>query len=60
MAPEIWLVLTLGVDPGVYFLRGFNLFKLANQKLFGFFHLYDIDHLLLYGKNLYVPSAAAL
>ena len=35
-------------------------FLLANEKLFGFFHLYDIDYLLLYGKDLYVPSAAAM
>ena len=59
-APEIWLVLTVGFDPRGYFLGGFNLFKLANKKLFGFFHQYNIDHLLLYGKDLYVPSAAAL
>ena len=36
-APEIWLVLTVGVDPRGYFLGGFNLFRLANKKLFGFF-----------------------
>ena len=59
-APEIWWVLTVGFDPGGYFLGGFNLFELANKKLFGFIYLYDIDHLLLYGKDLYVPSAAAL
>ena len=41
-------------DPRGYFLSGFNLFKLANEKLFGFFHLYYIDHLQVYGKNLYV------
>ena len=52
MAPEIWLVLIVGVDPRGYFLCGFNLFKLANKKLFGFFHVYDIDHLLLCSKNL--------
>ena len=51
-APEKWLVLTVGFDPRGYFLGGFNLFKLANEKLFGFFHLYDID--------LYAPSAAAV
>ena len=55
-APEIWLVLRVGVEPRDYFLGGFNLFKLANEKLFGFFHLYYIDHLLVYGKNLYVPQ----
>ena len=55
-APEIWLVLTVGLDPRGYSLGGFNLFKLANEKLFGFFHLYYIDHLLVYGKNLYVPQ----
>ena len=55
-APEIWMVLIVGVDPRGYFLGGFNLFKLANKKLFGFFHLYFIDHLLVYGKNLYVPQ----
>ena len=54
--PEIWLVLTVGFDPRGYFPGGFNLFKLANVKLFGFFHLYYIDHLLVYGKNLYVPQ----
>ena len=59
-APEIRLVLTVGFDPRGYFLGGFNLFRLANEKLFGFFHLYTMDHLLLYGKDLYVPSAAAL
>ena len=59
-APEIWLVLTVGFDPKGYFLGGFNLFELANKKLFGLIYLYDIDHLLLYGKDLYVPSAAAL
>ena len=59
-APEIRLVLTVGFDLQGYFLGGFNLFKLANQKLSGFNHLYDISHLLLYVKNLYVPSAAAL
>ena len=48
MAPEIWLVLNIGFDPGGYFLCGLNLFKLANQKLSGFFHLYIIGHLLLY------------
>ena len=36
-APEIWWVLTVGVDPRGYFLGGFNLFRLANKKLFGFF-----------------------
>jgi len=55
-APEIRLVLTVGFDPRGYFPGGFNLFKLANVKLFGFFHLYYIDHLLVYGKNLYVPQ----
>ena len=55
-APEIRLVLTVGFDPKGYFPGGFNLFKLANVKLFGFFHLYYIDHLLVYGKNLYVPQ----
>ena len=55
-APEIRLVLTVGFDPRGYFPGGFNLFKLANEKLFGFFHLYYIDHLLVYGKNLYVPQ----
>ena len=55
-APEIWMVLIVGVDPRGYFLGGFNLFKLANVKIFGFFHLYYIDHLLVYGKNLYVPQ----
>ena len=65
-APEIRLVLTVGVDPKVYFLGGFNPFKLANKKLLGFFHLCNIqdpsiqDHFVLYSKNLYVPSAAAL
>ena len=59
-APEIWLVLTVGVDLRGYFLGGFNLFELAHKNLFGFFHLYNIDHLLLCSKNLYVPSAAAL
>ena len=60
-APDIWSVLRVGVDPWGYFLGGFDLFKLvANKKLFGFFHLYDIDNLLLFSKNLYVPSAAAL
>ena len=53
-APEIWSILTVGSDPRGYFLGGFNLFKLANKKLFGFFHLYYIDQLLVYGKNLYV------
>ena len=53
-------MVTVGVDPRGYFLGGFNLFKLANQKLFGFVHLHDIDHLLLYSKKLYVPLAAAL
>ena len=52
-APEIWMVLIVGVDPRGYFLGGFNLFKLANKKLFGFFHLLNIDHLLLYGKDFY-------
>ena len=47
-APELRLVLTVGFDPSGYFLGGFNLFE-----------LYDIDHLLLYGKDLYVPTAAA-
>ena len=56
MAPEIRLVLTVGFDPKGYFPGGFNLFKLANEKLFGFFYLYYIDHLLVYGKNLYVPQ----
>ena len=56
-APEIWWVLTVGVDPRGYFLGGFNLFKLAKKKLLGFFHLYDIDYLLLCGKDLYVSSA---
>ena len=55
-APEIRLVLTVDFDPKGYFPGGFNLFKLANVKLFGFFHLYYIDHLLVYGKNLYVPQ----
>ena len=60
-ALEIWLVLTVGVDPKGYFLGGFNLFKLANKKLFGFFHLCNIqDHFVLYSKNLYLPSPAAL
>ena len=59
-APEIGWVLTVGVDPRGYFLGGFNLFKLANKKLFAFFQLYNLDKLLLYGKDLYVPSAAAL
>ena len=59
-APEIRLVLKVGFDPRGYFLGGFNLFKLANKKLSGLYHLYDIGHLLLYVKNLYVPSAAAL
>ena len=59
-APEIWLVLTVGFDPRGYFLGGFNLFELANKKLFGFVHLHNIDHLLLCSKNLFVPSAAAL
>ena len=59
-APEIRLVLTVSFDPRGYILGGLNLFKFANDKLFGFFHLYDIDHLLLYSKDLYVPSAAAL
>ena len=36
-APEIGWVLTVGVDPRGYFLGGFNLFRLANKKLFGFF-----------------------
>ena len=54
-APDIRLVLT-GFDPRGYFLGDFYLFKLANEKLFGFFHLYYIDHLLVYGKNLYVPQ----
>ena len=55
-APEILLVLKVGFDPRGYFLGGFNLFKLANKKLFGFFHLYHIDQLLVYGKNLYVAK----
>ena len=55
-APEMRLVLTVGFDPRFYFPCGFNLFKLDNEKLFGFFHLYDMDHLLVYGKNLYVPQ----
>jgi len=60
-APEFWLVLTIGVDdPMGYFLGGFNLFELANKKLSGFLHLYNINHLLLYDKDLYVPSATAL
>ena len=59
-APEIWLVLTIGVDPRGYFLGGFNLFELASKKLSGFLHLYNINHLLLYDKDLYVPSATAL
>ena len=57
-APEIRLVLTVGFDPRGYFLGGFRLFELFNRKLFGLFHLYNIDHLLLSGKDLYVPSAA--
>ena len=37
-APEFWLVLTIGVDdPMGYFLGGFNLFELANKKLWDFF-----------------------
>ena len=32
-APEIWLVLTIGVDPRGYFLGGFNLFELAERCL---------------------------
>ena len=59
-APEIWSLVTVGFDLKSSFLGGFNLFELANKKLFGFLYLYDIDHLLLYGKDLYVPSAAAL
>ena len=53
-------VMTVGFDPRGYFLGGFNLFELANEKLSGFFHLYTMDHLLLYGKDLYVPSTAAM
>ena len=57
--PEMWLVLPVGFDPRGYFLGGFSLFELSfNRKLFGLFHLYNIDHLLLSGKDLYVPSAA--
>ena len=56
-APEIRLVLTVSFDPRGYILGGLNLFKFANDKLFGFFHLYDIDYLLLCGKDLYVSSA---
>ena len=58
--PEIWLVMAVSFDQRGYFLGGFNLFKLANKKLFDFFHIFNIDHLLVYGKYLYVPSAAAL
>ena len=50
------MVLTVGFGPRGYFLGGFNLFELANEKLFRFFHLYYIDQLLVYGKNLYVPQ----
>ena len=46
-APEIWLLLIVAFDPRAYFLAGSNLFKLANEKLFGFFHLHDMNHLLL-------------
>ena len=35
-APEIRLALTVGFDPRGYFLGGFNLFKLVNEKLFEF------------------------
>ena len=56
-APEIRLVLTVSFDPRGYILGGLNLFKFANDKLCGFFHLYDIDYLLLCGKDLYVSSA---
>ena len=60
-ASEIRLVLTVGFDPRSYFPGGLNLFKLASKKLFGFFVcIIHIDHLLLYGKDLYVPSAAPL
>ena len=31
-APEIWWVLTVGVDPRDYFLGGFNLFELLANK----------------------------
>ena len=60
MAPKIWLVLTVGFDARGYFLGGFNLFELANKKLFVFFYLHNVDNLQLYGKDLYVPSAAPL
>ena len=36
-APEIRLVLTVGFDPRGYFLGGLNLFRLSDEKLFGFF-----------------------
>ena len=56
-ALEMWLVLTVAFNPRGYFLP-FNLFELVNRKLFGLFHVYDIDYFLLFCKDLYVPSAA--
>ena len=54
------MVLIVGFDPRGYLLGGSNLFKLANEKLVGIFHLYGMDNLLLYGTYLYVASAAVL
>ena len=61
-APEIRLVLTVGFDPRGYFPGGFNLFKLANEKLFGFFHLYFILYRSLASlwQESLCASAAAL
>ena len=55
-APEIRLVLTVGFDPRGYFLGGFNLLVMKSYLGFYFGILYYMDHLQVYGMNLYVPQ----
>ena len=59
-APEIRLVLTIGFDPRGYFPGGFNLFKLANEKLFVFFSSVLYRSLASLWQESICASAAAL